>query len=291
MTILAALDTLRIDYVVRGDEAFARCPAHHELHPSWSINIDSGLFKCFACSYHGNLASLVAFLHHIDYDQAQFWSRRYVHVNQTTHSRTARPHSSKPEYLSEAQLALFVPPPAYALAARKISAEAAAMYGILWNNENHSWVLPIRHAQTHRLLGWQEKGASVRNVPYGIRKSETIFGLHVFEYGGTAVLVESPLDVAVLATAGIKGGLALYGVSFSQSQIATLRRLAGRVILALDNDPAGRKATAQISQFFPRRHVGFFDYSNIIGCKDIGECDEASIRLGMHEVRRYLQVV
>ena len=45
MTILAALETLGIDYVVRGDEAFARCPAHRELHPSWSINIDSSIFN------------------------------------------------------------------------------------------------------------------------------------------------------------------------------------------------------------------------------------------------------
>ena len=136
-------------------------------------------------------------------------------MNQTTHSRNAIPHSSRPEYLSEAELALFVPPPAHALAARKISAEAAKLYGILWNNSTNSWILPIRDAKTHRLLGWQEKGASVRNVPYGIQKSETIFGLHAFEYGGTAVLVESPLDAAVLATAGIKGGLAFFGVSFS----------------------------------------------------------------------------
>ena len=288
MSVLSALDTLGIDYVVRGDEAFARCPAHRELHPSWSINIESSRHRCFACPFRGNLVTLAAFMYGLKYDQAQFWSRRYVHVSQTTHSRVLVPHSSSPAYLSEAELALFVPPPPHALAARKISAEAAQVYGILWNNKTHSWILPIRCAKTHNLLGWQEKGADVRNVPYGIRKSETLFGLRAFEYGSRAILVESPIDVGVLHSAGIRGGLALYGVSLSTTQLTTLRSRAARIIFALDDDTSGRKATAQLSRLFPRRHIGFFDYTVAPGCKDIGECSYEQIRSGLHEVRRYL---
>jgi hypothetical protein len=178
---------------------------------------------------------------------------------------------------------LFTPPPAHALAARNISGQAAALHGILWNNSNNSWVLPIRCPQTARLLGWQEKGRVVRNIPYGIKKSETLFGLQAFEYGSTAVLVESPLDVAVLASAGIAGGLALYGAAMSKQQAVILRRYASKIIFALDNDAAGRRATAQHSRLFARRHISFMDYSFTPGAKDAGEMSYADIRraLGM----------
>jgi len=43
----------------RGAEAHARCPAHQDAKPSWSINVTTGQHHCFSCGWGGGPAALV----------------------------------------------------------------------------------------------------------------------------------------------------------------------------------------------------------------------------------------
>lgn len=47
-----------------GDELLARCPAHVDAKPSWSIHRTTGKHHCFACGFGGTAASLV--IHALD---------------------------------------------------------------------------------------------------------------------------------------------------------------------------------------------------------------------------------
>src|SRR5438445_13694799 len=54
------LETLGIDIRrERGSEISCRCPLHDDRSPSFSINIDTGLWICYAGCGSGNLAQLV----------------------------------------------------------------------------------------------------------------------------------------------------------------------------------------------------------------------------------------
>ena len=127
-----------------------------------------------------------------------------------------------------------------------------------------TWILPIRSADG-KLLGWQEKGQLSRrffNRPPGIPKSKTLFGLNVWQ-PGQMIIVESPLDAVKLKSLNIPGAVATCGAIVSNEQLELMRR-ADLLIIAMDNDSAGNKATQFLLQSFRRLGLEgwFFNYGN-----------------------------
>lgn len=57
--VLRLLNRLGIEYKPEGGELWARCPAHADAHPSWSINQTTGVHHCFSCGWGGGAAALV----------------------------------------------------------------------------------------------------------------------------------------------------------------------------------------------------------------------------------------
>lgn len=279
-SVAGSLDLLGIDYTIRGDEAIALCPNHNDSHPSWSVNLDSGLHHCFSCGYSGNLRGLVARTTGKGWGDAGIWLKRNRAV-QPSEPRTA---AKEPEWkYSEASLVFFDSPPAEALAARGLSAAACQAYQILWNQQTEGWVFPIRDPKTGKLRGWQEKNERCfRNRPRTVAKSEALFGLQSLEPGGTAVVVESPADAARLHTAGISGGVSCFGSSVSDHQLSALFRRAGRIVLALDDDRAGVRETARLLRRLVSPGISVFNYGVVAG-KDLdpGNLDDDQLRWGV----------
>lgn len=258
--------TLGIETTQRGDELTGLCPMHLERtgrednNPSWSMNVETGVHHCFSCGYKGTLLTLVGELKefttpwgHVDFDAAKDWLRSNIEVNfeylakQLEDARNSYVPIPVPITMSEARLAVFDDVPEWALEARKLTKEACDLYGVRWNPDKNSWITPIRNAETKKLLGWQEKSQTerfFRNRPTGVGKSRTLFGIDVFT-GGTMIVVESPLDAVRLASLGVSGGVSTFGASVSDQQIA-LMKTADKLIIAMDNDPAGNKASSDI---------------------------------------------
>jgi hypothetical protein len=141
--------------------------------------------------------------------------------------------------------------PEIALDAFGLTREAVDAYGIRWRPERYgkrgavypdAFMFGIRDPASGRLWGTHRKDADGAWTSPGTPKGQTLFGIERFQSGGTAILVESPLDTAVLLAAGLDGGLASFGAKVSQRQAALLSERASRIVLALDNDPAGRAA-------------------------------------------------
>jgi len=289
----------------RGDELSARCPGHldrtgrEDGNPSWSFNAESGMHHCFSCGFKGGLLYLVAFQRDLftdsgapDWSAAKGWLSSSHEVDLAAmvdrlNSATKHAMPFKPVEMSEARLSLFDPPPLTALDDRNLDEEACAHHGVLWDRSKEAWITPIRDAVSGALMGWQEKGHRTRhfrNRPAGIAKSRTMFGLDVWT-GGTMIVVESPLDVVRLTTAGVAGGVATFGASISREQIA-LMLSADDLVIAFDNDLAGRKA----SEFLlaQSRKIGFecrfLNYSGI-KAKDVGDMDDMHISRGVREAR------
>lgn len=294
-----------------GDEISALCPMHEkrtgrqDSRPSWSINTEKGTHHCFSCGYSGHIVGLVADMLDIDFRAATRWLRRAgvdleLAQNLPSYWQTERSAKPKPKPRPVA-LERFVEPPDSALEKRGISRASAAFYGLLWDEERRGWILPIWGPEGD-LMGYQYKRKHVvRNRPMHMEKSLTLFGIDCFR-GGKAILVESPLDCAVLKTMGIDGALSSFGAAVSDTQMRLIVERADEVLLALDNDYAGRTETRRLVtgvrwrgagesatpekgiKWAARIPMSVFNYGEV-EAKDVGEMQRADVYRGVREAK------
>jgi len=286
---------LGIEASQRRSELIALCPMHkyrvgkEDNNPSWSINADTGAHHCFSCGYKGNLLTLISdLLEYGDLEKAKSWLRSNTDVNwelvskQLNEAKKTYIHLPKLVPMSEARLAVFKEVPAWAAKDRGLSVEACNTYGVSWRESDSTWILPIRSLDG-RLLGWQEKGHLSRkffNRPPGVPKSKTLFGMNCWDKD-QMIVIESPLDAVKLKSVGIPGGVATFGAVVSQDQIEIMRK-AENLIIAMDNDEAGRKANKFLLDSFRKLGIEcwFFNYGDS-DKKDIGDMSLDAIDWGL----------
>lgn len=305
-------DVLRQLHIVpadfRGDEILALCPGHLERkgredsNPSWSINATTGQHLCYSCRFSGSLVYLVAYRLEmrskwvadlLDFEAARQWLAERTTVNfeailrRLEESSRTQAVRTKVVPMTEARLAVFDPPPDWALLERGLSRESVEHYGVLWDPEEQAWITPIRDPDTKRLWGWQAKGQGnryFRNRPVNVKKSKTLFGWDVYD-GGQAVAVESPLDCARLRTVGITGGISTMGAFISDDQVSMLRSV-DRLVMAMDNDPAGKIASLEIlkATVTKRFECWFLNYDGT-DAKDVGDMSGPEARAAVETAR------
>mgnify|MGYP006272953553 CR=1 FL=1 len=296
MTVEEMQDTLtRLGvefYTSRGYEIQAECPAHEERtghkdrNPSFYINADSGVFICFSCGWKGTVYTLVNYV--LGNEDAQAWlSSGQGLSNRLSRALKQKPKIEEQTYVTDSMLGAFVEPPDFALKARGITAEAAKVYGLLWDARHQNWIIPLRDPTTGKLMGWQEKGFTsryFRNYPTGIKKAHALFGFSQYQ-GGDMIVVESPLDVVRMLSIGIPGGVAVYGALVSKEQFNIIRG-ADRIIFALDNDDAGRESSSTLMALCQRyeKESWFFNYDKT-DMKDIGAMSKDEVVYGIQTAR------
>jgi len=282
-------------YGTRGSEVRGLCPGHVERtgkqdhNPSWSINSDTGAHYCFSCQFKGSLPFLVSYVKGIPMESATDYMQDPANDLSGRLARALAPKIQKEEEvidITEANLAAYVEPNEHMLRGRGLTPLAASAYGVLWDKRKDSWILPIRD-HNEKLMGWQEKGVTGRyfkNYPTGIKKSQSLFGYHVYK-GGPMIVVESPLDTLRLYSVGITGGVSTYGTAVSKDQLNMIKG-ADSVVFAMDHDDAGLIASKEL--LYKAKEMGivssFFDYSGI-EVKDIGGMSKAEILQGLTNAR------
>lgn len=291
LDVEATLAQLGIEGRGYGGEFSAPCPMHlartgkEDGHPSWSINLNTGLFICYSCGYRGSLLTLISDMTGVSLDEAKAHG---VKVDLQTTVARMRPVNIAPrrdKVFPESSLAQFHEPPRWARNKRGVSMEACQWYGVKWDHLDESWILPIRRSDG-TLIGWQVKGESSRvfkNYPLGVKKSQCLFGYERFE-GGRMVVVESPLDTLRMRTNGITGGVSTFGSEVSRAQIGMMTA-ADEVVFALDNyktDDAGRKSTLRLIKQTRGvlASVRVFNYGGI-DAKDPGDMTPEEVEQGI----------
>jgi len=285
--VRSCLEDLGIEAARISDgEVWAVCPGHFSrlgrvnYRPNkWSVNLETGQHSCFSCGFSGSFVYLVQEIKGYDRHDAEQWVRgrggvsRLRRILADSSRRTSHLEGdSRVQPWNEARLALFSDPPDSALDGRRVSSGAVDHYGVLWDSDHNNWILPIRSPYTGELWGFQEKGSGwFSNKPLRVKKSDTLFGIDVFE-GTTAILLESPLDCLRLYSAGVYGGLSSFGVNVSEAQLDLLFDVAETIIFALDNDEVGRAKMWDLRNRYLRsgRRIKFVDYSHIPWAKDLG---------------------
>ena len=278
--LVAVLERLGVAITTVGDtEVGGRCPVHHlvvgkeDRSPSWSMNLHSGLWICYSCGAKGNLPQLVLQL--TDNSDEAMLVNEYIISSGLERLKAGTPDLV--ETLPSVDLSSFrkfVSVPEQLLEYRRIDPEVAQRFGIRWDPQPRHWIIPII-SPSGDLWGWQAKGKNYfRNVPTGVPKSRTLFGIERFK-AQVAVLVESPLDVVRLASlrpGTLTHGLGTFGAHVSTCQLNLLSRWADTIVIALDNDEAGICAAERVARDCPRPRGGinFLRYEHT-NAKDIGD--------------------
>jgi len=293
--VLACLEEIGVEVLrVKGEEAEAKCPAHFERtgkedqHPSFSVNLEEGIFGCFSCGFRGRFVALVAYVLGMTQAEATIWVRGRGGIERVRKILSKRSDGllmderDTSKHLNEASLALYTDVPEEAAAERNgITVESCNALGVRWDPEHDRWIVPIREAGTGKLMGWQEKNARYfRNKPLNVPKGKTLFGINEAE-GDTLILVESPLDVVRLHAAGFDNGVSSFGAGVTDDQLSLIIDRAEVLIVALDNDKDGKKYSKMLKDMYAKRIImRFFDYSQT-EAKDPGDMTNEEIRYGV----------
>jgi DNA primase len=126
--------------------------------------------------------------------------------------------------------------------------------GGLYDRFRHRIMFPIRD-ERGRMAGFGARILDPQDVPKFLNSPQTavfdkgrlLYGLDrarkAIRDGEQAVMVEGYLDVVALHQAGYSNAVSPMGTALTEHQLYLLKRLARRIILALDSDAAGEKAT------------------------------------------------
>lgn len=268
---------------------FGLCPGHEEykgrpdFKPSWSIDKELLVHHCWSCPYAGTLRQLIADQQG-DTAEVSEWLADYTRRRAIRRLRTPAlasqgpPPVAKPLTKLQRRLESFADPPDWALEARGLERFAVVHYGLRWDQELEHWIIPI-HDEHGTLVGFQRKGDGYfKNVPKGLQKKFTVFGLQKFT-GPWAVLLESPLDVARLYSEGVEGGVSSFGAYVSNYQLDLINERVEDVVLALDNDDAGNEQRNRVwhSQWRRGNRYRVLDYTGI-DAKDVGDMTSVQVR-------------
>jgi len=267
-----------------GDEVQARCPLHEkrtgerERRPDhWSINRRSGAHHCFSCEYSGSLTRLI-----MDVTKMGIWeAHRLIRTYEVDLSDIAEaPWEPPVGAVVKSRLSDFGPPPPRAVERRRLTAESVDRYQIRWDYEESAWIIPIL-SPTGENWGWQAKAPDeVRNHPPGLKKGRTLFGFHLL-VSSRVVLVESSLDVVYLDGLDVPA-VAAFGCDVNDYQMHLLIERCDSLVVALDNDKAGVRATRRLLQdkWHHRIPLSVFNYAGMKG-KDPGELTPPEVLKGV----------
>lgn len=126
--------------------------------------------------------------------------------------------------------------------------------GGFYDRFRHRIMIPIRDA-SGRMVGFGARIVSPDDVPKFLNSPQTVlfdkgrllYGLDharkAIRVEDQVVIVEGYLDVVALHQAGFENVVSPMGTALSEPQLALLKRYSRRMILALDADAAGDKAT------------------------------------------------
>jgi DNA primase len=238
------------------DQYRGTCPIHRgEGRDAFHVNLSRNLFHCFSCGAGGSVLDFVAAMEGCTLREA---ARKLAGdgtagpappANQPKATVTRKSSSVSPLGFTLRGIDSAHP----YLAARGIESATAQEFGIGFYRGPGilcgRLVIPIHNADGELVAycGRALDGAEPRyRFPSGFAKSEVVFNLHRVAGQDSVVVVEGFFDCFRLHQAGV-AAVALMGTRLSDAQQHVLLRSFRGVILMLDGDEAGRRATASIA--------------------------------------------
>jgi DNA primase len=236
---------------IRGEEIRASCPfskrhlGGHDRTPSFSINIDKGVYHCFSCNSSGTIEELVATILEIPISSAFEVLQEWGFDKLSRKLREKRVEKERPEVLPEGLLLYF----------DKVDNEFAEIYRGDVDGQD-CWVHPVRNRESN-LVGAIARSVEGRwhKVLWNTPKKLYLYGEDLVETEEPIVIVEGPKDAISLRKSGLKNVVALMGVSISNEQVEKLLSLSSNFVVWLDRDKAGAQGTQAIWKKLDNRAI------------------------------------
>lgn len=255
-----------------GREFVARCPWHHDRHPSLSVSPSRNRVHCFVCGKGTDAIGWLQDRQGLSFQEAvlelarrtgvsvaegdpeaqarfeQEWRERRQLMAQRTEQRQQF-HQALLQQLEQGGEG------ADYLKGRGISPETARTWQLGFAGGRLTIPLNDASGQTvgfcGRAIGGQEPKYRNSTVDLLFQRNGLVFGLDqaavTIRKQGTALLVEGPLDVIRLHQAGFTHAVACLGTSVSALQLQLLQRQGMKhLLIALDGDGAGQVATERL---------------------------------------------
>ena len=286
-----------------GKNIMIQCPYHgngQERKPSAGLRKSDGMFHCFACHEVHTLPEVISFCFGHDGDMFGAWGMKWLIKNfgavevedrkdveidvernniSYKNSILGNSYSDKPQWVSDEELNSYRYYHKYWKSRGIIDEDIIELFDLGYDRETDSITFPVRNVKGNCLfVARRSVKSKIFNYPKGVEKP--LYGLYELEltYPDLSKLpqeifvIESMIDCILLVQAR-HCAVALNGIG-SELQYEQLRKLPFRhLILATDNDKAGRLAKEKIRQNVPNKLITEIDFPNDI--KDVGDLGKA----------------
>jgi len=248
------------------DQYRGRCPIHPgDGQDAFQVNLAKQVFHCFSCGAGGTVLDFVAAMERCGLREAALQLRNWFGVPACGPPPALRPAESR-QLVTEKGGESSPPPLGFALRgidhwhpylkARSIEEPTAVTFGVGFYAGpgllQGRLVIPI-HNEAGQLMGYCGRSLDGSQPRYkfaaGFPKSRVLFNLHraAARREPAVIVVEGFFDCLKVHQAGFCSVVALMGAAWSGRQQELLTSRFQQVILMLDGDEAGRRASAAIA--------------------------------------------
>lgn len=254
---LALLRQMGVDGAVQGREYRARCPLHQDRNPSFSVNLEIGLWICHARCGSGDFVTLVERVMLLSYPEAKEWvesNGQKVNISslQDQLTQLLNPFDKTEVPVKEEWRVYYDSLPSMVMPKwfmdRGFTSHTVMYWGIKYDAAVNAVVIPVRWKEDLvgiiiRKFTGEPKYKNSPNLP----KANIFFG-YILDNRKEIIICEGVLDALWLWQCGYNA-VSILGDSISRRQIGILREHRfGEIILCLDNDEAGRLGQAKATQ-------------------------------------------
>lgn len=279
-----ALAKAGIDFPENKMEDNIKCPFHSDKTPSLGINVDKGVWICYAHCGDGKIPSLIArYLGISEVEAISFCGEPILTLDIDDSPFYIPPHTVEligipnrvPKWIFE----------------RGFEKETLRQFGC--RMQDRSLVIPV-YDDLDRPVGYIQRMPSGHFPKYrynqGFEKSKVLFGANLVSRDAPFIcLTEGPLDAMWLWQCGFNA-VALLGATISEHQERLFTTIKTREIaFCLDNDLVGKRATDLISKRLERfALVSYIDLPEEY--KDIQEVSDEGLVKALVENRSLIKI-
>ena len=262
------------------DYLMVQCPYHKmgmERKPSAQFRKEDGLFWCFTCHKSAQLTVVITDVLKTDGRAWLLDNFEGVTFDTVDIDLKFNENKEEPKYFSDKVLERYNKKHPY-MYQRMLNDEIIEKFQIGYDEENDCLVFPIRDKDGHLLYAATRKiNSKFFNFPSGVDKP--LYGLYEIyqaiangEKVEEVYVCESVLDALVIWKHG-KYAVAMHGTG-TKLQYQQLQELpVPYLILATDNDDAGKEARAKIKKNVTNKFIKELDYNTYFDCNDINEME------------------
>lgn len=234
---------------VANDELICSCPfgenhRNGDAHPSFGINLETGLSFCFGCGESNNLQQLANKLLGGGGLDAYRELVQQLDVNAIARIGEQVVPKSDDEIVYERECLMWARNKTDYWALRGFTEETIGKWQLGFDPESNRAVVPIR--QGGKYVGYTKRAVGYEQPKWihskGFGRADYVFGLDDAQ-GDTVILVEAPLSVIMLDQQGVGSAIATFGCKMSSGQADIIRSRFNVVCICYDNDQAGYDGT------------------------------------------------